>query len=77
MTRTKEWKSDNVSNETGNNTLIISEELDRLRTGTAEIKITFRRPIQRQNNGSRIRVNLKKLLQHKHNTDFNNPKTRD
>jgi hypothetical protein len=60
------WRNDNESRETGK---IISKELDL----TGEIKITFHRPRQRQKNGSTMRKHLKL----KHNTDFNNPKSRD
>jgi hypothetical protein len=45
--KNEEWKSDNVSNETGNNTLIKSEG-----SGRMEIKITLHRLRQRRKNGS-------------------------
>jgi hypothetical protein len=71
----QEWKSDNANNATGNNITIKSEELkvDPLhlwtpRTQTAEIKITFHRPTQRQNNGLGS-VNLRKLLKLKHHSN--------
>jgi hypothetical protein len=65
----QEWKSDNGNSVTGNTMKIKSEES----ILTGEIKITFHRPRPRQKNGSP--VNLRKLLQLKHNTDFNNPKS--
>jgi hypothetical protein len=59
----EEWKSDKVSNETGNNITIKSEESDHKPTTTttaeAEIKITFHRPKQRQKNGSIMRKLLR------------------
>jgi hypothetical protein len=58
--KNEEWKSDNVSRETGNNITIKSEESNL----TGAIK-----------NGSP--VNLRKLLQLKHNQDFNSPKNRE
>jgi hypothetical protein len=64
------WKNDNENNGTGNIMLIKSEELDHKPTTTtaeAEIKITFRRPRQRQSNG--CTVNLRKLLQLKHQSN--------
>jgi hypothetical protein len=77
----QDWKSDNANSETGNFMLIKSEEPDPTqtsRTHPAEIKITFRRPNQRQKNGSPLPINLRKLLNLKHNQeDFNNLKTRD
>jgi hypothetical protein len=75
----EEWKN---NNENLSDVKIISKESDPLRTprtqtAIGEIKITFHRPRQGQRNGSP--VNLRKLLQLKHNhtEDFNNPKTRD
>jgi hypothetical protein len=60
--KNEEWKNDSENSSDGK---IISKGLDptqtpRTQTAKKEIKITFHRPRQRQNNGSPI--NLRKLL---------------